>query len=254
MTEKEYDIISVDATSPKMAGNGSLYSLEFYELLKERLSSGGMAVQWIPFHLLSDREVRMIAKTFMTVFPHTTLWFTPLRQYVILVGTRDRLEIDYASLSSKLEMPAVQRDLALLNVSDPVDVLSLFVMGEEVLSQYVGDAALNTDNRPYLEFTPALAYFVSDRYWLQTMRRMRESRESVFPSLVTVGETEEAIAAVAEELDRRFDARHHSIDGDILLFMGMREEAIDEYNQALQIDAQEMNWLNTIWLREGRPK
>jgi spermidine synthase len=254
MTEKEYDIISVDATSPKMAGNGSLYSLEFYELLKERLSSGGMAVQWIPFHLLSDREVRMIAKTFMTVFPHTTLWFTPLRQYVILVGTRDRLEIDYASLSSKLEMPAVQRDLALLNVSDPVDVLSLFVMGEEVLSQYVGDAALNTDNRPYLEFTPALAYFVSDRYGLQTMRRMRESRESVFPSLVTVGETEEAIAAVAEELDRRFDARHHSIDGDILLFMGMREEAIDEYNQALQIDAQEMNWLNTIWLREGRPK
>jgi spermidine synthase len=95
VTDEEYDVISVDATSPKMAGNGSLYTLEFYELLKERLSNDGLVVQWLPFHLLSDREVRMIAKTFVTVFPHTTLWFTPLRQYVILVGTQEELEIDF---------------------------------------------------------------------------------------------------------------------------------------------------------------
>jgi len=30
-TDKKYDVISIDATSPKCAGNGSLYALEFYE-------------------------------------------------------------------------------------------------------------------------------------------------------------------------------------------------------------------------------
>ena len=54
VTDEKYDIISVDATSPKMAGNGSLYALEFYELLKENLSPGGVVVQWFPLHLLSD--------------------------------------------------------------------------------------------------------------------------------------------------------------------------------------------------------
>ena len=77
MTDKQYDVISVDATSPKMAGNGSLYTLEFYELLKARLSEDGLAVQWLPFHLLSDAEMKMTARTFMQAFPHTTLWLSP---------------------------------------------------------------------------------------------------------------------------------------------------------------------------------
>lgn len=246
VTDKEYDVISVDATSPKMAGNGSLYALEFYELVKERLSSDGLLVQWIPFHLVSDREVKMIAKTFMTVFPHTTLWFTPLRQYIILIGTQEELKIDFESLSSKLEMGSVQRDLELLNVTDPIDVLNLFVMGEEVLAKYVGDARINTDNHPYLEFTPAMAYFVSDMYWLQNMRDIVKSRESVFPSLINMGKTDEEITAVAEKVQKRFEATYHSIRGDILRFLEMRQQALVEYTTALRIDPQEKNWLNTV--------
>ena len=246
VTDKEYDVISVDATSPKMAGNGSLYALEFYELVKERLSSDGLLVQWIPFHLVSDREVKMIAKTFMTVFPHTTLWFTPLRQYIILIGTQEELEIDFESLSRKLEMRNVQRDLELLNVTDPIDVLNLFVMGEEVLAKYVGDARINTDNHPYLEFTPAMAYFVSDMYWLQNMRNIEKSRESVFLSLINMGKTDEEIAAVAEKVQKRFEATNHSIRGDILRFLEMRQQALVEYTTALRIDPQEKNWLNTV--------
>lgn len=246
VTDKEYDVISVDATSPKMAGNGSLYALEFYELVKERLSSDGLLVQWIPFHLVSDREVKMIAKTFMTVFPHTTLWFTPLRQYIILIGTQEELKIDFESLSRKLEMRNVQRDLELLNVTDPIDVLNLFVMGEEVLAKYVGDARINTDNHPYLEFTPAMAYFVSDMYWLQNMRNIEKSRESVFLSLINMGKTDEEIAAVAEKVQKRFEATNHSIRGDILRFLEMRQQALVEYTTALRIDPQEKNWLNTV--------
>lgn len=251
MTDKEYDVITVDATSPKMAGNGSLYTLEFYELLEETLSDDGLVVQWVPLHLLSDQEVRMIAKTFITVFPRTTLWFTPLRQYFILVGTQRGLQIDFESLSGKLGMSNVQRDLELLNVSDPIDVLGWFAMGEEALARYVGDARINTDNHPYLEFTPAMAYFVSGTYRVQNTLTIRELRQSVFPLLVNVGETEEEIAAVAGRVQRRFEATQHSISGDIYYFLGMREQATVEYSTALHIDPQEKNWMHPIW-RSGR--
>jgi spermidine synthase len=249
VTDKEYDVISIDATSPKMAGNGSLYTLEFYQLLKARLSNDGLLVQWLPFHLLSDREVKMIAKTFLTVFPHSTLWFTPLRQYVILVGAREVLEIDFASLRGRLETENVQHELEMLNVTGPIDFLSSFVMGEEALARYVGDAAINTDNHPYLEFVPAMAYFVSDMYLVHNWQNLMDSRESVLSLLVNMGESDEEIAAVAERVDTRFEATGHSIGGDILLRLGMKEQAMAEYNTALEIDPAEKNWLNSVWLQ-----
>jgi spermidine synthase len=178
LTDDEYDVISIDATTPKMAGNGSLYTLEFYELLAERLSSNGLVVQWLPFHLLSDAEMRMIAKTFMTAFPHASLWFSPLRHHSILVGTQQRLEIDFRALRDRLARESIQQELAYFAPeTDPIDFLGWFLMGEEALARYVGDARLNTDGHPYLEFTPAMAYFASDMFRIRNMLALREFRQ-----------------------------------------------------------------------------
>lgn len=247
MTDKTYDVISVDATSPKMAGNGSLYALEFYELLKENLNPGGVVVQWFPLHLLSEAEVRMTVKTFMEVFPHTTLWLTPLRGHAIILGTEERLEIDVASFRAKLEQDHILRELAELKVFDIYDVLSWFSMGEEVLWDYVKDSGVNTDNHPRLEFTPAMAYFVADAFKGLNMTHIHELRESVAPYLANLGGTEEENAEFMDRVRLRFEATQHSLQGDILLALGRREEAIVEYNMALLIDPDDKNWMNVAW-------
>jgi spermidine synthase len=220
VSNETYDVISIDATSPKMAGNGSLYTLEFYELLKERLNEGGLVAQWIPFHLLSEAEVRMTAKTFLEVFPHTTLWLTALRQHAILVGTQEEISIDFQALKQKVEGEKILRDLASLSVTDVVDFLAWFVMGEETLRNLVAGARINTDNHPYLEFTPAMAYFVADQYRVTNLQLMREHRESVVPYLVNLGDTPQEVEAVSERLEKRFESTQHSIMGDMLLSLG----------------------------------
>ncbi|MFC2035601.1 fused MFS/spermidine synthase [Chloroflexota bacterium] len=217
VTNKKYDVISVDATSPIHAGNGSLYTLEFYELTKERLSQGGLVVQWLPIHLLSEEEVRMTVKTFQMVFPHTTLWFTPVRGYAILVGKQEKLEIDFKSLSSKFDIQNIKQELKWVNVYDSVDFLSSFIMGEKSLSKYVGDAKINTDDHPYLEFTQSTAYLVPTQYYVQNMLSMDEFRESVFPLLVNIGETDAEIATVKEQLMGRFEATQYRAIGDLLI-------------------------------------
>ncbi len=248
VTDKIYDVISVDATTPKMAGNGSLYTRDFYELLRSRLSADGLVVQWLPFHLLSHAEMRMIAKTFMAAFPHTSLWFSPLRHHSILVGTQRRLEIDLQALQRKLAMPAIQQELAYFApATDPLDVLSWYVMGDDALARYVGDARVNSDNHPYLEFTPALAYFASDLYRVRNLLTMREGRESAAPLLVNLGDSEEEVAAVREGVQRRFEAVHFSIGGDVYATLGRRSEALTEYSKALAIDPLEKIALNPIW-------
>jgi len=243
VTDKEYDVISIDATSPKMAGNGSLYALDFYELLKERLSGDGIVAQWIPHHLLSDGEVKMTARSFMTAFPHATLWFSPLRQNAVLIGTKDELWIDYRRVEAAFADEVIRQELASVNVADPVGFLSGFLMGEDALADYVGGIGDNTDNHPVLEFTPALSYFLADAFRLRNVFDFREGRETILPWLVNLGDTEEEVAAVREAIQRRFDAVGFSINGDIALVLGERERAIAEYSQALTVDPLERNWL-----------
>ena len=80
------------------------------------------------------------------------------------------------------------------------------------------------------------------------LQKMRELRESVFPYLVNLGETEEEIAAVTERLQMRFEATQHSIMGDILFSLGMREQALVEYNNAVLKDPKSADWLNAMRL------
>ena len=236
VTDRKYDVISVDATSPKMAGNGSLYTLEFFTLIRDRLTDDGLAVQWLPFHLLSDAELKMTARTFMRVFPHATLWLSPLKYHGLLVGTRQPLRIDMQALRGKLARPQVARELARVGVVQPLDFLSGFVMGEEALRQYVAGTRLNTDNHPYLEFTPAWSYFIAQRYALQNLTAFRAARQSVLPLLVNLGATPDAAAAVGDSVTRRFEATQHSFLGDILNSLGRNDRAWQEWNAALAID------------------
>ena len=183
IASRQYDVISVDATTPKMAGDGSLYTLEFYRLIARRLSPDGLAVQWLPFHLLSPAEARMTARTFLAAFPHTTLWLSPLRYHGLLVGSREPLHIDVQALRRKMERPGVRQGLARVGVHGPVDFLAEFVMNEDALRRYVDGGPLNTDNHPYLEFTPAWSYVVALRYALENLAGFQQHRQSAVPLL-----------------------------------------------------------------------
>jgi predicted negative regulator of RcsB-dependent stress response len=112
---------------------------------------------------------------------------------------------------------------------------------------------MNTDAHPYLEFTPAMAFFRAQEYQLRNLANLREYRESVFRFLTNVGTSEEEVSAVADGVQRRFDATQHSIAGDVFLALGRRQDARDEYNQARAIDPDDKNWMNPAWLT-GNPE
>jgi len=241
VSDERYDVISIDATSPKMAGNGSLYTLDFYRLVRERLAEGGMAVQWLPFHLLSDAEMRMTARTFMEVFPHTTVWLSPLRHHGLLVGTSEPLRIDWSALERKLERPGVREQLAPIGVTEPQDVLAGFVMGEERLADYVERARINTDDHPYLEFTPAWSYFLTLRYATGNLYEFGQARESAADLLVDADDDRRL------QVERRYRATQHSISGDIFYYRGDLEKARGEYAMALLIDPGDKNAAHPMW-------
>ncbi|MEQ1750119.1 MAG: fused MFS/spermidine synthase [Prosthecobacter sp.] len=87
-TGQRFDIIEADALRPTSAHSGTLYSEEYFSLLSQRLKPGGYAVTWSPTQRVHD--------TFVKVFPHV------LSVGPILIGSNESIEIDAASLQSRL--------------------------------------------------------------------------------------------------------------------------------------------------------
>jgi len=183
LTDRTYDIISIDATSPKSAGSGSLYSVEFYKACKERLSKDGLVVAWLPYHLMSEADVKMVGRTFQEVFPHATLWYSLTRHYYLLIGTQQPLAIDFERLQGLVALPTIQQELLPMGINDAYDILACLLLGEAELRSYVGSGLLNTDNYPRLEYGPATAYLNIASYMRENLNATRPLRESAWPYL-----------------------------------------------------------------------
>jgi len=153
VTPETYDVLSVDTLDPKHAGNGNLYTREFYELSRRVLKPGGVFVQWLPYHQVDNASLKMIARTFQDVYPHATMWLNRFKGYTLLLGTLEPLQIDVSRLDAHFRTPAVQRDLAEVHVGTPWQFLESFAMRSDTVRRYaVGSARLNTYDHPYVEF------------------------------------------------------------------------------------------------------
>jgi spermidine synthase len=73
-TSETYDVIVADLFVPWRPGVGSMYSVDHFESVADRLADGGVFCQWLPIFQLRAPELDVILKTFSQVFPHATLW------------------------------------------------------------------------------------------------------------------------------------------------------------------------------------
>lgn len=223
-TNKTYDVITVDATSPKLAGNGNLYTQEFYELCKRSLAKEGVICQWLPHHLLTEGEILMILRTFSNIFPHSSLWFTPYRNYYLLIGTQGRLTINFKLLEQRMEKAKIKDDLETINLNSPYAFISCFAMDENGISRHTQHAEINTDNHPSLEYFTFSA---------------REGRSFLFgkreglPLLTNIEEANE------ENLAKYFQAAHHFLLGRIYSQTDLYEETFYECSKGLALIPQD---------------
>lgn len=180
LTEKKYDVIISEPTNPWIAGVANLFTQEFFELCKARLSDKGLFCQWVQAYEMSPSDFKMILRTFLTVFPNATLW-EPYQgsSDFFLIGTDEPMKLDYQELVKRLEYKTVKRDMekisrTMLSVIDRLEkdeyeaaklvewgkadsgVLLEFIMGSENLKMFAysdGNDFINTDNHNILEYS-----------------------------------------------------------------------------------------------------
>jgi spermidine synthase len=203
-TKELFDVVMVDSTHPKAVDSWILYTREFYELVRSRLDDGGIAVQWVPLHGLSESEFKIIARTFQSVFPETTLWvnvgFEVYGQaaYVKMVGTKEPLHIDYRELALRLKEPRINADLEPFGMSSPEEVLDSFLAGPKSAAAWTEGLPVQTDDRPIIPYTTS---FSSGRRMAAPL--LLAVRSGVFPLLRRMGEDE---AEIRKNISRAIEA------------------------------------------------
>ncbi|WP_437323851.1 fused MFS/spermidine synthase [Sorangium sp. So ce381] len=148
-----YDLIAIELTSVWFAGAASLYSHEFYELARSRLTEGGVLQQWVQLHHIRRRELAVVVRTMRSAFPHVALFVGGAQG--ILVASGAPLVASGARLAGLDARPSLQATLAGARLEDLLDAL---VASDDDLDRLVADAAedggpiVSTDDNLYLEY------------------------------------------------------------------------------------------------------
>ena len=233
MTKTKYDMISTGIIHPLVsAGSSNIYTADFYRLCRRILSEDGIMCQWVPLHRLPEAHYKMIVRTFIEVFPQTTLWYKYTPDFVILIGTPEPLRIDYKNFMARARIASIREGLAADDLDGP-SLLDSFMMGPETVRKYAGVGPIHTDNRPRLEFFRGVDLVGTT---LQNVKGMSEYRERVLPYLENYGATLAEKRGVREKLDTYFRATQRLIRGQIAYASGQYQSAASLMNDAVEIN------------------
>ncbi len=74
VTTTQFDMISMELSSIWFAGASSLYSQEFYKLVRRRLAPDGIFQQWVQLHHIYPEDFAVILRTLRSEFEHVALF------------------------------------------------------------------------------------------------------------------------------------------------------------------------------------
>ncbi|MBL8136030.1 MAG: fused MFS/spermidine synthase [Acidobacteria bacterium] len=149
-TRDRFDVATADLIQPEHAGAGNLYSRQYFTLVRNALADGGLALQWIGHR--SEAQYKLIMRTFLDVFPHTTLWLDGQ----LMVGSMTPLTITPALVDAKRARPETRLALDEVGLDSFATLASWYVAGPDELRAFVGDGPVLTDDRPIVEYYRSL--------------------------------------------------------------------------------------------------
>jgi len=150
-----YDVIVTDCTNIQYRSNGDLYTTDYFNLMRGCLRPGGLAAAWVPANGIREDDLKTLLRSFRAVFPHTSIWYmnTLPTDFLIVVGTPARLDINIERLEERMRRPDVANDLAAVGLADPYRLTGTLLTTEEQLDAYLDNGSLNTDDRPVLSYS-----------------------------------------------------------------------------------------------------
>ncbi len=238
---KKYDMISFNAVHPVISP--ALYTVEFYKSCRRILSNDGIIIGWITSSSMNEKEYKGLIKSFIEVFPHTSLWYVN-PSHMILMGMPKPLKIDMKQFMERISLPKVKKHLAEHFLDQPCVFLNYFVADEDALREYVADAVPVTDDNLLVEFTRNLGLEFNPDVFHSILRL----KSPVAPYLTDFEGAHLDKEVFLKRLDKFYRASREVVKGQGEAWMKKNAEALKYFNKALEIAPEDRNARHLRWL------
>jgi len=161
-TKEKFDAITSDPLDPWVKGAATLYTREFFEVVKSRLNPGGVVTLFVQLYESSDAAVKSEIATFLEAFPQGVVFANTINGQgydLVLVGQLDPKPIDVDRVQARLSDPknaAIARSLSEIGINSAIDLFATYGGRTDDMGGWLAGAQINTDRNLRLQYLAGL--------------------------------------------------------------------------------------------------
>ena len=157
-----YDVIVSEPSNPWVTGVEMLFSVEFLEAARSRLSNGGVYAQWMHLYELDTETIELVLRNYAAVFPHVSIWITQTFDILLIGFDEPESALDVAALEERFERPDFSAGLKRAGVKTFPALLARELVPLGVLHASELEGPLHTLAHPRLSDLAARAFFAGN--------------------------------------------------------------------------------------------
>ncbi|MFC1851723.1 tetratricopeptide repeat protein [candidate division CSSED10-310 bacterium] len=148
-----FDIIINEPSNPWIRGIANLFTVEFFQLCRAKLTEQGLICQWLHLYGMSETDCQTALRSFLEVFPEAMFW-QGSHGDILMIGSKYPLKVDEEQAILRFEQHHVAFGNA--GISSINQLLTYFIAFGKSILPWTLSSPLNRDNLPILEFTTPL--------------------------------------------------------------------------------------------------
>ncbi len=179
-SDQEFDLIVSEPSNPWQAGTASVFTREFFEIVRSRLSKEGVFLQWVQAYELGHGSVSSIILSLRKVFPYL-YGFQANAGDLLILAAKNALKPDLQALRTAISKPRISKQLKTIGLETAEQLLLLQKFSPastKVLAASAPDQ--NTDDNLFLETQAPKDLFLKSK--AKILKRLDERLEAA-PSL-----------------------------------------------------------------------
>jgi len=157
-TDEKFDAITSDPLDPWVKGAATLYTREFFEVIKDHLNPGGVVTLFVQLYESSEDAAKSEIATFLEAFPEGAVFANTVngRGYdLVLFGRLGGGPIDVDAVQARLSDPAnaaIANSLAEVGIFSAVELFATYGGNAADLADWTSNAQINTDRNLKLQY------------------------------------------------------------------------------------------------------
>ncbi|MBI4265433.1 MAG: fused MFS/spermidine synthase [Acidobacteria bacterium] len=161
-TRETFDAITSDPLDPWVKGAATLYTREFFQVVRDHLNPGGVVTLFVQLYESNDAAVKSEIATFLEAFPNGAVFANTVNGQgydLVLFGQLEDRRINVDAIQARLDVPEaepIRRSLRQIGISSAVELFGTYAGSRSDMAGWLQDAQINRDRNLKLQYLAGL--------------------------------------------------------------------------------------------------